>query len=156
MKFKKSFFEKHKPISNNSQLDELVDATGSPIEGDFNPSYKDIQTGPYPKTYDDQSDYVKGISTTTDDMANYRQPNSWWTMFYGYGGTNYSHGRRGSIAETELSEELVVKNGDFEIVEKKEDELVKRFEKIRDIISKSDLDTETKNKINNIINDSEI
>lgn len=155
MKFKKSFFEKHKPISNNFQLDELVDATGSPIEGDFNPSYKDIQTGPYPKTYDDQSDYVKGISTTTDDMANYRQPNSWWTMFYGYGGTNYSHGIRG-MYESELSEELVIKNNDFEIVEKKEDELTKRLKNISDIISKSDLDSETKDKINNIINDSKI
>ena len=154
MKFKKSFFEKHKPISNNLKIDELVDATGSPIEGDFNPSYKDVQTGPYPKTYDDQSDYVKGVSTTTDDMANYRQPNSWWTMFYG--GTNYSHGRRGSIVETELSEELVKKNEDFEIVKKNEYKLTKRLKDIGEIISKSDLDSKTKDKINNIINDSEI
>jgi hypothetical protein len=108
MRFTKEYFDKHKPITNETKLDELIDMDGTPIEGDFTPSYGDIQTGPVAKSYDDNSDYEKGVSTTSDKIARYAQPRSWWALYYGYGGTPYSHGNR-PVSEGEMSEALVDK-----------------------------------------------
>ena len=113
MRFNKEFFEKNKPITNEFKLDELIDMNGSAIEGDFNPSYADIQTGPVAKSFNDNSDYVKGIATTTDKIARYAQPRSWWALYYGYGGTPYSHGNK-PVSESELSEALVEKKEENE------------------------------------------
>ena len=155
MEFSKKYFEKHKPISNEIKLDELIDVDGTSIEGDFNPSYGDITTGPIPKTYDDTSNYKKGLPTTTDKMGKYAQPRSWWALYYGYGGTPYSHGNK-PISEAEMSEALVDKKENEGIVEKSKDlDLEKKLNQIEDLISKSDLSKNDKEKMLNIINDSE-
>jgi hypothetical protein len=160
MKFKKEFFEKHKPISNQeTNLDELVDVNGGEISGDYKPGYKQIQTGPAPKSFDDTSDYEKGISTTTDDWAQYANPRSWWSLYYGYGGTPYSHGKR-PISETkhkikDMLENIVDKQDLEDIVEKSDDTDMAILKRIEDLVKKTkELSTSDKEKIINIINDS--
>lgn len=154
MKFTKAYFEENKPISNKLNLDELIDPNGSAIEGDFNPSFKDIQTGPVAKSFNDDSDYTKGISTTTDKITRYAQPRSWWALYYGYGGTPYSHGNK-PISENELSEDLVKKNETKDIVNKTDDmELEEKLKRIEDLVKKSNLPAKDKEKMLDIINDS--
>lgn len=154
MKFTKEYFEKNKPITNEFKLDELIDMDGTPIEGDFTPSYADIQTGPVAKSFDDNSDYEKGISTTTDKMSRYAQPRSWWALYYGYGGTPYSHGNR-PVSEGEMSEALVDKKEGKDIVEKTKDlDLEEKLKKIEDLVNKSELSDKDKKEMLNIINDS--
>ena len=154
MRFTKEYFEKHKPITNEIKLDELIDMNGSAIEGDFNPSYKDIQTGPVAKSFNDNSDYVKGLPTTTDKISRYAQPRSWWALYYGYGGTPYSHGNR-PISEADVAEALVDKKESKEIVEKSKDlDLEEKLKKIEDLVNKSDLSPKDKEKMLNIIKDS--
>lgn len=155
MKFTKEYFDKHKPITNEIKLDELIDMDGTPIEGDFTPSYGDIQTGPVAKSYDDNSDYEKGVSTTSDKMARYAQPRSWWALYYGYGGTPYSHGNR-AVSEGEMSEALVDKKENKDFVDKGNDSDIKdKLDRIEDLIKNSNLSDVAKDKMLNIINDSE-
>ena len=156
MKFTKEYFEKHGATDNEFRLDELIDMDGTPIEGDFTPSYGDIQTGPVAKSFDDNSDYEKGISTTTDKMSRYAQPRSWWALYYGYGGTPYSHGNR-AVSEGEMSEALVDKKDNKEIVEKGKDSDIKdKLDKIEDLIKSSNLSDAAKDKMLNVINDSKL
>lgn len=156
MKFTKEYFEKHGATDNEFRLDELIDMDGTPIEGDFTPSYGDIQTGPVAKSFDDNSDYEKGISTTTDKMSRYAQPRSWWALYYGYGGTPYSHGNR-AVSEGEMSEALVDKKDSKEIVEKGNDSDIKdKLDKIEDLIKSSNLSDAAKDKMLNVINDSKL
>lgn len=155
MRFTKEYFEKHKPITNEIKLDELIDMNGSSIEGDFNPSFKDIQTGPVAKSYNDNSDYVKGIATTTDKIATYAQPRSWWALYYGYGGTPYSHGNR-PISEGDVIEALVDRKESKDIVNKSKDlDLEEKLKAIEDLVKKSNLPSKDKEKMLDIINDSE-
>jgi hypothetical protein len=155
MKFTKEYFDKHKPITNEIKLDELIDMDGTSIEGDFTPSYGDIQTGPVAKSYNDNSDYKKGISTTSDKMARYAQPRSWWALYYGYGGTPYSHGNR-AVSEGEMLEALVDKKENKDFVDKGNDSDIKdKLDKIEDLIKNSSLSDIAKDKMLNIINDSE-
>ena len=155
MKFTKEYFDKHKPMTNEIKLDELIDMDGTPIEGDFTPSYGDIQTGPVAKSFDDNSDYEKGISTTTDKIARYAQPRSWWALYYGYGGTPYSHGNR-AVSEGEMSEALVDKKENKDFVDKGNDSDIKdKLDRIEDLIKNSNLSDAAKDKMLNIINDSE-
>lgn len=156
MKFTKEYFEKHGATDNEFRLDELIDMDGTPIEGDFTPSYGDIQTGPVAKSFDDNSDYEKGISTTTDKMSRYAQSRSWWALYYGYGGTPYSHGNR-AVSEGEMSEALVDKKDSKEIVEKGNDSDIKdKLDKIEDLIKNSNLSDAAKDKMLNVINDSKL
>ena len=162
MKFTKEYFEKHKPVTNQSKnLDELVDVSGGEISGDYKPGYKQIQTGPTPKSFDDTSDYEKGVSTTTDDWAQYANPRSWWSLYYGYGGTPYSHGKR-PISETkdkikDMLENIVDKQELDDIVEKNgETDITPTLKRIEDLVKKSKgLSEPQKDEIINIINDSE-
>jgi hypothetical protein len=154
MRFTKEYFEKNKPLTNEIKLDELIDMDGTPIEGDFKPGYSDIQTGPVAKSFNDNSDYEKGLPTTTDKMATYAQPRSWWALYYGYGGTPYSHGNK-PISEAEMLESLVDKKEDKDIVNKTKDlDLEEKLKQIEDIVNKSDLSDKYKKEMLNVINDS--
>ena len=156
MRFTKEYFEKNKPVTNEIKLDELVDMDMTSIEGDFTPSYSDIQTGPVAKSFNDGSDYEKGISTTTDKMSTYAQPRSWWALYYGYGGTPYSHGNK-PVSESEMSEALVDKKDGKDIVEKSKDlDLEEKLKQIEDLVNKSDLSDKDKKEMLNIINDSKL
>ncbi len=113
-------FKTKQPKIKKVELDELVDADGSPIEGDFNPvSNSQIQTAP---------------QQTTDDFASSSiQPNRY---FNGYGGTAYSRGEhikleseRDKIAEEKMKkiiEDLTNKSNDLEMVKRYKDTDVNR------------------------------
>ena len=80
----------------------------------------EIETGPVQKPYDDDSDYEKGVSTTTDRVVGRYCQNIPWFAVYSYGGN------RG--AGTMKAFESVLKN----VVKKKAVE-----EKIEDLVKKS-------------------
>jgi len=122
---KKKDLNKYKaksPKPKKIDLDELVDADGSPIEGDRNPvNNSEIETAP---------------QQTTDDFANSAiQPNRY---FYGLGGTAYSHGQhiqaeseKNRVAEEKMKkiiEDLTNKSGDREMVKRYKDNDVNRNE----------------------------
>ena len=80
----------------------------------------EIETGPVQKPYDDDSDYEKGVSTTTDKVVGRYRQNIPWFAVYSYGGTRAATGVKAF--------ESVQKN----IVKKKSVE-----EKIEDLVKKS-------------------
>ena len=89
-------------------------------------------------------------------MSRYAQPRSWWALYYGYGGTPYSHGNR-AVSEGEMSEALVDKKDSKEIVEKGNDSDIKdKLDKIEDLIKSSNLSDAAKDKMLNVINDSKL
>lgn len=66
-------------VSPKKAIDELIDAEGGFISGDRNvTSNSEIETGPVDPPANSGSDYVKGVSTTTDRAANYRQDLPWF------------------------------------------------------------------------------
>lgn len=151
MKIKKSIIE-----SGDYTIDELVDLDGSSISGDFKSNGIEIETGPINKTYDD-STYKKGISTTTDKWSQYAQPRSWWALYYGYGGTPYSHGKR-PISENDetVLEKFLKKRTENEISKARDKSVLDKLNKIKNILNKKDLsDKDKNNEINNILKDSE-
>jgi len=69
------------------QLDELVGGDVFSGGNDRNvTNNSEIETGPVQKPFDDTSDYEKGVSTTTDRAARYRQEIPWFAV-YSFGGT---------------------------------------------------------------------
>ncbi len=115
------------------QLDELVGGDIYSVGGDRNQvNNSEIETGPYDKSYDDDSYYEKNVSTTTDRVfARYRQNIPWFAV-YSFGGSrvggltiNY-----GTFAEN--SNSTIIKK---KTVEEKIEDLVKRS-KSSDVTSK--------------------
>jgi hypothetical protein len=95
------------------------------------------------------------VATTTDKISRYAQPRSWWALYYGYGGTPYSHGNR-PVSEGEMSEALVDKKENKDFVNKGNDSDIKgKLDRIEDLIKNSNLSDVAKDKMLNIINDSE-
>ena len=132
---------KVKDIKEKIELDEFVDSEGGIIGGDRNVSSdSEIETGPVQKPYNDDSDYEKGVSTTTDRASRYRQNIPWFAV-YSYGGQT---GRGTSVNETkkvitkkELEEDLVKKSkSDNEVLDKAYD---RKTEKVLDVINDVDL-----------------
>lgn len=102
-------------------LNELVGGDYSSGGGDRNvTNNSEIETGPIQKPYTDDSDYEKGISTTSDVVFDRYRQNIPWFAVYSYGGTNYSRGVR--IPETEEKNNIIKKKH----VEEKIDDLVKK------------------------------
>jgi len=102
------------------QLDESVggdifaDGSDRNVTGD-----SEIETGPVQKPYDDNSDYEKGMATTTDKVfGRYRQNIPWFAVYY-FGGF------RGSglpISEDDKKTTIIKKKA----VEEKIEDLVKK------------------------------
>lgn len=89
MRFKKKYFKEYKPISDyRDNLEELVNLDGGEIEGDYTQTNdSQIQTGPVNKPFNDISDFIKGLPTTTNKLAQYVNPRNWWTLYLkGFGG----------------------------------------------------------------------
>ena len=144
-------------IDKNEKIDEFVDSEGGMISGsDRNPtSDSEIETGPTPKTWDDDSDYEKGVATTTDRATRYRQ-NIPWFAIYSYGDRNSRNlssesvvptiednevNEKGKILtkrelEEDIKEDLVKKSKDHEVWSKDFDV---KTEKIIDTIEDGDL-----------------
>lgn len=111
-------------------IDELVDSEGGAISGDRNPSSdSEIETGPVQKPFNDDSDYEKGISTTTDRASRYRQNIPWFAV-YSYGATA---GPIRRVDETK-PKSIVTKN---QLEEEIKEDLVKKSSKDRDVVDKT-------------------
>jgi hypothetical protein len=148
------------PIIKKHELEELVGSDGEVISGDRNAtSDSEIETGPVQKPWNDNSDYEKGMSTTTDRATRYRQNIPWFAV-YSY---RSSSGRGLPINETnktkkvkkksqieeEIMEDLVKKSKkDHDMIEKNFDSKV---EKMVDTIEDIDLSKEQLNKIKTAI-----
>ena len=138
------------------KIDEFVDSDGGMIRGnDRNPtSDSEIETGPTPKTWDDDSDYEKGMSTTTDRATRYRQNIPWFAV-YSYGGTHAASGLKAfesvKLTKNTLEEKIddLVKKGDYLDLTSKNDniKLKKIIQQLRDIELTDDQKDEIKKTI---------
>lgn len=114
-------------------LNELVGGDINSDGGDRNvTNNSEIETGPVQKSFNDTSDYEKGIPPTTDKVTQrYRQDIPWFAV-YSFGGVRSS----GSVKEGEKTEKsVVIKKNSVE-------------EKIEDLVKKSK-DSEVTQKGNN-------
>jgi hypothetical protein len=99
------------------ELNELVGGDIGSDGGDRNvTSDTEIETGPVQKPYNDDSDYEKGVSTTTDKVFGRYRQNIPWFAVYSFGGT-----RTGGVKAFENTEITKKKN-----VEEKIEDLVKK------------------------------
>ena len=118
------------PIMKKKQLDELVGGDINAFGNDkpFN-NNSEIETGPVQKAYNDDSDYQKGVSTTSDVVFGLYRQNIPWFAVYSYGGRR----SQGGIVtfESEDKKNVLTKNK----VEEKIDDLVKKS-KNSDVTSK--------------------
>jgi hypothetical protein len=127
-------------------LKEFVDADGGIIGGDRNVTNdSEIETGPVQKPYNDDSDYEKGVSTTSDRASRYRQDIPWFAV-YSYGG------QKGTVPvnEVTLEEDLVKKKNSNDVVEKDKDV---KTDKIIDSIDNNELSVNQLEKIKQIVLD---
>lgn len=161
-------------LSIKNKLKELVDSEGNPIGGDRNVvSDKEIETGPVDKPWNDDSDYEKGVPTTTDRATRYRQNIPWFAV-YSY---RSSTGRGMPINEKEKtpiphdseddkSDVHPTGSSDWRKIKTKKqleeeimEDLVKKSKKDRDVFDK-DYDTKTERIIDaisdNDLNDNQL
>ena len=139
------------PIIKKSEIEELVDADGGIIDGGRNVTNdSEIETGPVSKPWNDDSDYEKGVSTTTDRATRYHQDIPWFAV-YSNGG-NYGRGqamRENSVKltkeqlEKKIEEDLVKKSADKEVLSKTLDAV----DNILDKIDAMDLNQQQLDKI---------
>jgi hypothetical protein len=114
------------------QLDELVGGDFTSSGGDRNVSNdSEIETGPYDKSYDDDSYYEKNVSTTTDKVFGRYRQNIPWFAVYSFGGSR-TGGITINYGLNEENKNLVIKK---KTVEEKIEDLVKRS-KSSDVNSK--------------------
>jgi hypothetical protein len=119
------------PIIKKHELEELVGGDGEVIGGDRNvTSNSEIETGPVQKPWNDNSDYEKGMSTTTDRATRYRQNIPWFAV-YSY---RSSSGRGLPINETNKTKRVKKKS---QIEEEIMEDLVKKSKKDHDMIEKN-------------------
>lgn len=115
------------------QLDELVGGDVFAGGNDRNvTNNSEIETGPVEKPYNDDSDYEKGMTTTTDRVFGRYRQNIPWFAVYSFGGS-----RTGGVpidyGLREDKKSVVVKK---KTVEEKIDDLVKKS-KITDLTDKN-------------------
>lgn len=123
---------KNEEIKQPVEIDEFVDSEGGIISGDRNATDdSEIETGPVQKPYNDDSDYEKGVSTTTDRATRYRQNIPWFAV-YSYGGHNSRNGY--GVYENAKKKVVMTKK---QIEEKIEADLVKRSKIDREVWDKT-------------------
>jgi hypothetical protein len=131
------------PIIKKHELEELVGSDGEVIGGDRNvTSNSEIETGPVQKPWNDNSDYEKGMSTTTDRATRYRQNIPWFAV-YSY---RSSSGRGLPINETNKTKKVKKKS---QIEEEIMEDLVKKSKKDNDMIEKN-FDTKVEKMVDTI------
>lgn len=131
------------------QLDELVGGDVFSGGGDRNVTNdSEIETGPVQKPYNDDSDYEKGMSTTTDKVFSRYRQNIPWFAVYSFGGSrtgglsiNYGLSENNSKVVTkktveEKIEDLVKKSKNSDVTEKNYNP---KLSKIIDMLSDVDL-----------------
>ena len=143
----------------DKKIDEFVDSEGGIIGGDRNTTNdSEIETGPPQKTWDDDSEYEKGMSTTTDRATRYRQNIPWFAV-YSYrsaSGRGMPVNERKKVLtkkeiEEEIKEDLVKKSKlDKEVWDKNYDS---KTEKVIDTINDGELTDEQLEKIKKAVLD---
>jgi hypothetical protein len=114
------------------QLDELVGGDIFSNGNDRNTvNNSEIETGPYEKSYNDDSYYEKNVSTTTDKVFGRYRQNIPWFAVYSFGGSR-TGGITINYGLNEENKNLVIKK---KTVEEKIEDLVKRS-KVSDVNSK--------------------
>lgn len=129
-------------------LNELVGGDFSAGGGDRNVvSNSEIETGPVQKPFNDDSDYERGTSTTSDRASRYRQDIPWFAI-YSFGarrvGTNTNENTTKSVilkknTVEEKIEDLVKKSKVTDVTKKDYDP---KLDKILDSIEDSDFSQE--------------
>lgn len=111
------------------EIEELVNSDGGMIGGDRNATNNsEIETGPVQKPWNDDSDYEKGMSTTTDRATRYRQNIPWFAVYY------YRGPRTTYMGENEVSKKKVLTKKQIE--EEIKEDLVKKSKKDNDVLNK--------------------
>jgi len=140
-------------IIKKQDIEELVGSDGSMIDGDRNvTSNSEIETGPVQKPWNDDSDYEKGVSTTTDRATRYRQNIPWFAVYSyrGAGGRIHEKLTKKQLEE-EIKEDLVKKSKrDGEVLDKNYNS---KIEKMIDTIEDGDLTKDQLEKIKKIVLD---
>lgn len=109
------------PTFKKKDLNELVGGDISAGGNDRNPTNdSEIETGPVQKPHNDQSDYEKGQSTTSDRVFSRYRQNIPWFAVYSYGGTRSG----GGIKTFENEEKGIIYKK--KTVEEKIEDLVKK------------------------------
>ncbi len=132
--------------TKKEDVNEFVDSEGGVIGGDRNVSSdSEIETGPVQKPFNDNSDYEKGVSTTTDRAARYRQNIPWFAV-YSY---NSSTGR--GLPVNEVRGKTITKK---ELEDKIKEDLVKKNKTDGDVWAK-DYDGKVERAVD-MVNDTEL
>lgn len=143
-------------IIKKQELEELVNSDGAEISGDRNvTNNSEIETGPVQKPWNDDSDYEKGVSTTTDRATRYRQNIPWFAVYSYRGAAGRIHEKSTKLTkkqlEEEIKEDLVKKSKrDGEVWDKNYDTKV---DKMIDKIEDADLTKDQLEKIKKAILD---
>jgi hypothetical protein len=154
------------------KMDEFVDSEGGMISGERNVTNdSEIETGPVQKPYNDDSDYEKGVSTTTDRAIRYTQNIPWFAVYSYAGAANGGQMNTNIIGsdddldfapnmnerkkvirkkdlEKKIKEDLVKKSSDKEVLDK---EPKKEVDKVIDAINDKEFDNAQLEKIKNAI-----
>lgn len=127
-------------IIKKNKVEEFVGTDGEIIGGDRNvTNNSEIETGPVQKPWNDDSEYEKGMSTTTDRATMYRQNIPWFAV-YSY---RSSSGRGLPINEKRKVKEIKTKK---QLEEEITEDLVKKSKRDREVWDKN-----YNKKIDNII-----
>lgn len=131
------------------QIEELVGGDFRSDGGDNKLKNSEIETGPINKTYDDDSYYEKGVSTTTDKVFGRYRQNIPWFAVYSFGGSrtgglsiNYGQFNENNSkivkkkTVEEIIEDLVKKSKPSDVTDKNYNPKV---EKVMDEIKELDL-----------------
>jgi len=144
---------------NKKPLEELVGGDIFSDGGDRNiVKDKEIETGPVDKPYNDNSDYQKGVSVTTDKVTSrYRQDIPWFAV-YSFGGSRIHGGQLNNLSEDkknltkrdleEIIEDLVKKKQTNDVTDKNYNP---KINKIIDTINDSDFTEEQLEELTKLI-----
>jgi predicted DNA-binding protein len=143
-------------IIKKQEIEELVNSDGGAIGGDRNvTSNSEIETGPVQKPWNDDSDYEKGVSTTTDRATRYRQNIPWFAVYFYRGSGGRIHEKTTKLTKKQLEEEIKEdlvkkskKDGEF-----RDKNYNPKIEKIIDTIEDTDLTKDQLEKIKKTILD---
>ena len=139
-------------VNKDKKINELVggdiysDSGDKPFNGD-----SEVETGPVQKAYNDDSEYEKGQSTTTDRVfARYAQDIPWFAV-YSYGGTRSNVGpitfenkviKKKNVEET--IDKIVKKKSQSDIASSDEN---KKFNKLLELLDDIELNDEQITKL---------
>lgn len=134
---------------DKKQIEELVGGDMDSIGSDRNAvNNSEIETGPYDKSYNDDSYYEKNVSTTTDKVFGRYRQNIPWFAVYSFGGSRtggltisygqFNESQKNKVIKKknveDLIEDLVKKGKDSDVKPKNYNpDIEKIMDKINDL-----------------------